>query len=293
MLSILIPVYNYDVRPLVADLSAQCRAAAIAFEILCFDDGSRAGFRAMNRELRTLPQVRYEEMPENLGRSGIRNRLSAAARYDYLLFMDCDSGVVRDDYIAVYRSHLRPDRLLYGGRVYRSEKPADPALLLHWRFGRAREQAPASKRQQKPHHGFMTNNFVAPRHIARAIPFDERLVQYGHEDTLFGLELQNRGIPVQHLDNPLEHLGLETADVFLEKTERAIANLQWLKRENLSIETRLLRTEGRLRKYRLGSLARTLLGALRPVILKNLRSAHPDLRCLDLYKLWLMLKEER
>ena len=120
MLSILIPTYNFDINDLVKGLSDQCKAAAIEYEILCFDDGSKEEFKLCNRELRAYSSVVYKELEENHGRSKIRNLLAASAKYPYLLFMDCDSGIVKENYIADYISNLSPDKVLYGGRVYKT-----------------------------------------------------------------------------------------------------------------------------------------------------------------------------
>ncbi len=51
MLSILIPVYNYDVRKLVYDLHRQVTGAAVSFEMILLDDGSQQTFIDMNRQL--------------------------------------------------------------------------------------------------------------------------------------------------------------------------------------------------------------------------------------------------
>jgi glycosyltransferase involved in cell wall biosynthesis len=40
MLSILIPIYNYNAYPLVKELHSQCLEATIDFEIFCIDDAS-------------------------------------------------------------------------------------------------------------------------------------------------------------------------------------------------------------------------------------------------------------
>jgi len=121
--SILIPIFNFDVRPLVNDLHGQCEACAIAYEILCFDDGSTPQFKMLNKEIWKLPNVIYRDMPQNLGRSAIRNALSRAARFEQLLFMDCDSKVVSTDFIKNYLTHAAPNCLVYGGRCYQASPP--------------------------------------------------------------------------------------------------------------------------------------------------------------------------
>lgn len=285
MLSILLPIYNFDIRPLVNDLHGQCEALGIGYEILCFDDGSTAAFKQMNKELWKLPNLIYREMPQNLGRSAIRNTLGRAARFDYLLFMDCDSRVVSSNFIKQYIDHLAPDQLLYGGRCYKDRPPEDPALLFHWHYGRQREQRTAALRSLSPHHSFMTNNFLIPRAIFLDILFDESLRQYGHEDTLFGMELARRKIPIRHIDNPLEHIGLEPVNVFLNKTNQGIANLLQLMAQGKPIETRLLATLQRLKHWKLDGLVGMLSPIFTPIVIKQLKSGSPSLNLFDFYKL--------
>jgi len=293
MLSILIPVYEFDVNELVETLHNQCLSEGIAFEILCFDDGSGEGMRRVNRDVKALDQVRYEELPKNIGRSAIRNALADAARYEFLLFMDNDSKVVREDYIRQYLAQLNPNCLLCGGRCYSPTPPADPQFYLHWFYGVKREQIPVAIRRQQPWHGFMTNNFVVPKALFQSIRFDENILQYGHEDTLFGRELELRKIEIKHLDNPLEHIGLEDKDTFLKKARIAVQNLYTLSRQYPGLDTRLLRAFRAVRRYRLAGFLLYALHDLQGILLANLRSKHPSLYALDVYKLALLLWEEK
>ena len=88
-LSICIPVYNQDVTSLVHELHRQASRSSCAFEILLMEDGSTS-FLEENSTLGSLESVRYVRLPQNVGRSAIRNRLADEARYEYLIFMDCD-----------------------------------------------------------------------------------------------------------------------------------------------------------------------------------------------------------
>ncbi len=293
MLSILIPVYEFDVNELVKTLHNQCLSEGVAFEILCFDDGSGEGMRRVNREIQTLEKVRYKELPQNIGRSAIRNALADAAQYDYLLFMDNDSKVVREDYIRAYIAQLSPDRLLCGGRCYSPTPPEDPRFYLHWLYGVKREQIPADVRCQNPWHGFMTNNFVVPKALFQNIRFDENILQYGHEDTLFGRALELRKFEILHLDNPLEHIGLEDTDTFLKKARIAVQNLYTLSRQHPDLDTRLLRAFRTVKRYRLSAFLLYALHDLQGILLANLKSKHPSLYALDVYKLALLLWEEK
>jgi glycosyltransferase involved in cell wall biosynthesis len=285
MLSILIPIFNFDIRPLVADLHGQCEALGVGYEIVCFDDGSTPDFRQKNQELWKRPNVIYREMPQNMGRSAIRNALGRAARFDYLLFMDCDSKVVSPDFIEKYLQYANPYRLVYGGRCYQDTPPDDASLYFHWYYGRYREQRSAAERSRSVYHAFMTNNFLVPKAIFLDILFDETLRQYGHEDTLFGMELAQRKVLILHIDNPLEHIGLETTEVFLRKTEQGIENLVQLKNEGKRIETKLLVTYDFCGKWGFNNLVTWIFNKTKRLIVNNLESKNPKLKLFDLYKL--------
>lgn len=291
-LSVLIPVFNFDIFALVADLHEQLVALDIPFEIVCFDDGSESHFRENNQRIRSIEQERicYKALPNNLGRARIRNALAAQAKYSYLLFMDCDSKLVSPHYIQRYVQHLQEDTVLYGGRSYAATPPAAFKFYFHWYYGTQREVSGAAIRAKQPYHAFMTNNFLISKAIFEQIRFDERLLQYGHEDTLFGLELQKRQIKILHIDNPLEHIGLEETAIFLNKTRQGIQNLAWLAKQHTDLHTKLLQTWRKLKKWRLEGLTALLLKALRPVLLRNLHSRYPNLKIFDLYKLSLFIE---
>lgn len=285
MISILIPIFNFDIRPLAVELYRQCESCRVEFELVCFDDGSATQFKVLNRELEAFEKLTYRELPENLGRSAVRNALGRAARFPWLLFMDCDSRVLRSDYIAKYLGNLQADSLLYGGRSYSPAPPEESALFFHWLYGRCREQRPPRWRMQSPYHSFMTNNFLIPRDLFLEIRFDESLRQYGHEDTLFGLELERRHIPILHIDNPLEHIGLEPAAVFLKKTRQGLENLHRLWQQGKPIETRLLTVFLKIKKWKLAPLLRLAFSLSEKWVERLLMSDAPNLRLFDFYKL--------
>ena len=284
MISILIPIFNFDARLLVADLHRQCEAAGQPFEIICFDDGSTPYYKEQNRALAGA-NVKYLEMHQNLGRSAIRNALGKAAKFDYLLFMDCDSKVVKGDYIKSYLDHISPNSLLYGGRCYAPQIPDNQKFILHWKYGMEREQSTVEERQRQPWHSFMTNNFLLPKAVFWDNGFDESLKQYGHEDTLFGLQLAAKNIRIIHFDNPLEHIGLETAEIFLRKTEQGLENLLLLWQRGTPIDTKLLRYFSKIKKWRMADLVAAIFKLTKPILIKNLTSENPNLTLFDFHKL--------
>lgn len=293
MLSILIPTYNHDISALVRELQRQAKAWGGAFEIRCYDDGSREEIKAKNRPLNDLAGVIYRELPENLGRAEIRNLLAREAHYEALLFLDADSWPAQEDYVQRYMEQWDGKSVFCGGRVYREEPPQDPVLYLHWLYGRRREQKTAEERKRQPYHGFQTNNFMMPASVAQAVPFEGRLKQYGHEDTLFGKWLRERGVAVVHLDNPLEHTGLEPAEVFLRKHRQAVENLYQLYQDGIMLSTRLFNAYLNVYAWGIRKPILVLYRMSRKGIERNLRSARPSLLLFDFYRLGMLLSLEQ
>jgi len=292
MLSICIPVYNYDVGSLVKDLHRQAAKTGYPFEIILIDDASDYKFREINQII-DIKEIRYIQLDENIGRAKIRNRLAEEAKFYNLLFMDCDSAVLSELYIENYACFFNSQTICCGGRIYEDKKPADSSFL-RWKYGVERECATAEERKKNPNAGFQTNNFLINKSIFEKVKFNEELKGYGHEDTLFGLELLKQEIIIEHIDNPLIHLGLENAEDFLKKTENGIKNLykvEILLREKYPEyinHSRLTRTKLTLQKFHLSGFASKLFSILRRPMKNNLLSKNPSLIVFDLYRLGLL-----
>ncbi|GAB2873271.1 hypothetical protein GCM10027044_39610 [Hymenobacter ruber] len=261
-------------------------------EVLLLDDFSSNEFRLINRPLADLPGVRYRELPQNVGRAGIRNQLAATAQHEWLLLLDNDSLLPDTQFLARYAAALGRAAVLIGGTCYESTPPADPALHLRWHYGHVREARSAAVRQAAPYGQLTINNALIRADVFRQFPLDERLTGYGHEDTKFGVELAAARIDILHLDNPVLHDGLEPAAVFLQKSEQAVRNLAQVHRlDGLGTDSRLLQLALRLRRLGLAPAARATLGAAEPALQRQLLSAAPRLPLLDLLKLFWLLRE--
>ncbi|MDA3820115.1 MAG: glycosyltransferase family 2 protein, partial [Candidatus Delongbacteria bacterium] len=206
-------------------IQAQC--LEVKTEIVFIDDASNDAFRKYNKEL--CKGVRYIQLDKNIGRAAIRNLFLQYASHDYLLFLDCDSLIYNDDFLSNYIRAVKsyPNNVICGGRVYENETPSRDKML-RWKYGIKRESKPVDIRAQHPSASFMTNNFVISKENFEAVKFDERLDEYGHEDTLFGYELKKNGIEIIHIDNPILNGDIESNVAFLRNTEKAINNLTYL-----------------------------------------------------------------
>jgi hypothetical protein len=285
MLSILIPIYNFDVRPLVRSLLQQAEALDVAFELLCLDDGSEESIRLLHRPMANWKGVIYRELEENIGRSRIRNQLAEEAQYPYLLFLDCDSELCTPDFLQQYLAAAQPDRVVVGKRVYSPTPPSDPNRYFRWFYGREREERPAAERNQHPHHAFCTAHFLCPRSIFLSIQLDSNLRQYGHEDTRFGLDLEDQGVPVWHTDNPCRHIDLEPVDEFLDKTRQAIDNLIVLQQSDPRMHTRMTRFLDQYGWTGVAMVAAAGYRLMKGSMEHNFRGHKPSLRLFDIYKL--------
>jgi hypothetical protein len=291
MLSILIPIYNQDVRPLVYNLAKQCNKLNINYQILCFDDCSTQKYKDKNQELASKFNINYTELSENLGRSKIRNWLGKAAYFEYVLFLDGDSKVRSKDFIKKYIEHLPTDGAIYGGRKYVPKKPKNTKKVLHWRYGAKREALSAKKRSKNAYLNFQSNNFLIPEQLFKEQLFDEKMKGYGYEDLLYAFNLQKKGIPIYHIDNPVIHLGLEYNTVFLKKTEHSIDNLVKLYQNKSIPPTRLVQKYTFLKENNLITKFNWLYGKFKTRIDKNLLSTNPNIWFFNLWKLHLFIKK--
>lgn len=298
MLSILIPVFNWDVRPLVQNLLGQCHQIGIPFEIIILDDDSTdLAICARNMELSIEPEICCFRNSANQGRSKARNALAKLARYENLLFIDCDASILQQDYISQYvffiQAHPNQDFAVLGGVAYH-DLLSNTANSLRWTYGIKREQKPATQRSISPYSCFTPFNLLITASVFEKCQFDETLNSYGYEDTFFGEVLQGNSIPVYHIDNALYHEGLEDNATYLSKVEISIGNLVKLIQQNRISKdfiqnSKLLTTFYKCQKHHLSNLVGLVLKmnrhALKVLILK-----HNSLKALDLYKLLLLLE---
>ena len=285
-LSVLIPVYNRAIGSLLNELSAQMERSKDSIEIICLDDGSDF-YTTENKETAKRLKVPYH-IRVNKGRAVSRNELMQMSAGEYLLFLDCDSGIVRPDFLETYLQYIDQNqpKVLYGGRVYPEESPGK-GFKLHWQYGRKIEAAPLEKRQRDPHLTFMSNNFVVRKDILEAFPMDEELRHYGYEDLLWALVLRENKIKIHHCENPVRHEDLCSSEVFLAKSKQALVNLSKLVTEKKldHRSTPLLKTYDNLLRLKLLRLFLFFFGLSKNMLSGQLKSKYPVLVLFSIWKL--------
>lgn len=292
MISICIPVFNFDVRQLVNTLSRQVRSAEFPCEIVLIDDGSDEEYKKINRSV--CNREVYVELPDNVGRAKIRNLFLEYTKYRNLLFLDCDSIVTTDNFLQKYASAVVAGNVIVvcGGRVYESFKPPRD-YLLRWRYGTHKESKSCEERRKTPNRSFMSNNFLIRREILAKFPFDERITGYGHEDTLLGFVLKKNRINITHIDNPVMNGELEINSEYLRKSATSVKNLGTIL-EYVGYDPDFVEDIGLLRFYiRIKSIAPVVSGLFslfRPMVELLLRKGWIALWLFDFFKLGLFLK---
>lgn len=285
ILSILIPVYNYNCVALVKALQQQAENCNIDYEILVADDGSdNAAIVCQNREINAIPHSNYHEMGKNHGRSWIRNWLVGQSQGEFLLFIDSDAEVYNAHFIGNYLRHVEKGAVICGG-ILHPEENFSPSRRLRYRYEKAMEPCfTAERRNQHPYANLRTFNFMMPREVALSHPFDESITLYGYEDTLLGSQFEKEGIKVVHIDNPLINADIEENLRFLEKTEESMLSLYQLK-DKMRHHSRLLASYEKIKRFKLDVLLRILFPLLRPLLKWHLTGSHPSVIALQFYKL--------
>lgn len=261
-------------------------AAAINFEIIVMDDNSSL-FVEENRQINQLPCCSLVEHHQHLGAAKARNQLAGMAKYPFLLMLDCDAGVTNPIYIQRYLDTLGEADVIIGGLAYK-DTPPEKERMLRWKYGRNRECVPAIERNKFPYRSLLSFQFLIHKDVMVRNPFEETVKDYGHEDTILGHALKKQGIRVLHIDNTLEHLGLDTNTVFLQKSlmaARKFLSNPVFKDSDLADEVKLFRVYRRVRRWGLQPFLRLAFRLFRHLMKRNLLGGNPSLFLFDTYRL--------
>lgn len=291
MLSILIPVFNYDCRNLVYELHKQISELKIDFEILVIDDcSSNEKLKHVNSEISQLDNVRIVLLSQNIGYSKIRNLLAEESKYDSLLFLDSDCKIIDKEFIYNFLPFLNSNKVICGGMVY-SEYPPEKRYLLKWLHGKKREEISAKERNKNPYRTFWAGNFCIRKKDFNKVKFDEKSSKYGYNDTMFGLRLKMNNILVEHKDISCLHDTLIENQVFIQKNLTAVENLVYYEKQ-FKLYKKKYRTFIRvygvyyyLKMLFLSNLFYKFYTKNKSNWISNLNSEKPKLLYLDLLKL--------
>lgn len=284
MFSILIPVFNYDCTELIDELLHSCSLTTVDYEIIVGNDcstdpaviatlekiGKKQGCRVFNEE-------------HNVGKAYMLFHLADAARYPYLILIDSDARLYKDDFIERYVKAAAGHDVVCGGLVMPERALRKDNRLRYLYEDGASSIRRLDYRRNHPHENLSTFNLLIKRSVFLATPFPKQCYQYGYEDTILGIDLQRMGVEIEHIDNPLIHNNIDSNESFIAKTHKALHVLAGLDRYYQE-RIRLSSTALKLRRWRLLWAVRLwhkLMGGLELRLLKS----HPSVFVFNLYKL--------
>ncbi|MCK9499573.1 MAG: glycosyltransferase family 2 protein [Bacteroidales bacterium] len=288
-LNICIPCFNHDISKLVEDIYNQCSNENIEFQIIVFEDGSSNENVKKNSVLTEKFKIKHIISEINIGRSAARNRLANESKTGKIIFLDADSSLANSDFINKYLQNFN-NEIVCGGTLYH-KKQNIKSQSLRYKFGINREMKTAKHRAKKPNASFATNNFMISTNIFELIQFREFLKDYGHEDSLFGYELKKNKLIISHIDNPVVHEGLESNEIFLNKTNLALKNLilieaSGFKDKDFIYDIKLAKIAKNLKTFKLIFIIRFFNSIFKNKIKNHLlNSGNPNLFIFDFYKL--------
>ena len=283
-LSILIPTYNTECLLLVDALVRQIDDNSLNAEVVVLDDGSSdMKVLAENAAIEDMDHCRYIVSPVNRGIAITRNSLMQEATGSHMLFLDSDTYPASDDFLVRLVSVADDADVVVGGLIYRKgeEQVVNPLRL---RYGVSREEVTAKKRERKPYDAFNSSNFMISRHVSEVVRFDETFDRYGHEDTLFGAMLKDRGFSIKHIDAPVYHDNLDTSEQYLSKVRIAIQSLS-MHADKLRGHSRLLALYDKVDALHLSGILHSFFSRFRDRMEANLKGDKPSLIVLMIYKL--------
>lgn len=284
MISILVPIYNFDSRELIKELHRQCEETEIDYEILVADDSSTECLDAI-KEISEYPYVTFFKYDENQGRSAIRNALAVHAKHNFLLFIDCDAQINSNDYIKNYIPYLKENVCVSGG-IALYPKPLTDDFSIERMYNAKVESYYVENKV------FTAFNFLIDRDVFLAFMFDEKINSYGHEDTMLAYRVTET-LNIKYINNPLVHLGISENDTYLSKVKESCLNLLKLSEyysydEAMSV-IRLWTVYKKIKRAKIDGVVRYVIKLHYPYLIKKVKSNKSSLLALDLLKLHYIL----
>lgn len=293
MLSILIPIHNFNISPLINNLERQIQKLDYKIEIIVFDDHSTKNVEE-NKKVAQKFNLKYKYLERNLGRSRIINLLAEHASFDYLLILDCDVFPKSNLFLSNYLTKVNnKTEVIYGGRKHEYKK--ENTHKLRWKYGYYKEDKTANQRKKNPYLSTLTNNLLIKRSLFESIRFKESITKYGHEDTLFAYELKKKKARIKHIDNPVIHKDIDDDSVFIEKTEMALQNLKIIFDSKLipAEEIQILRVYEKMKSLKLEGLFTRIFMYFENHIRNRLTSDRNSVTLFNIYKLGYFCKINR
>lgn len=289
MISVLIPVYNYNIIKLVNEIHNQLVESSIDFEIICMDDRSDQEIIESNLGIEKLSNTSYKLSKINNGIAVNRQMLVDRAIYDWILLIDADVELKDNKFIINYLEVLdKGYDYIFGGFDYKNIIPKK-SHLLRWKYGKKHEAILANSRNINPYKVTIAANMLAKKEAYKKLKLDSLGNLYAM-DYYFGALLEKNNEKILHINNQVYHLGIEDNASYLRKKELAVETLLKLynSKKITTHSNSLLKVFIFLKITKMSHLLSLWFSVFNVSMRKNLTGNNPYIKLLQVYKLSYM-----
>ena len=294
-LSILIPTKDYVCTRLIKELVKQATAIQdLIFEVIVADDGSESKETIIeNKIINQFPHCKYIIRETNVGRSSIRNFLASQAQYPQLLFLDSDVYLPTPLFLRQYIEIIDSASVVYGGTINDNNKNKWKGNLRYKYEKDSENKHDLKHRQASPYRSFCTPNFLINKEVILNHPFDESIKAYGYEDVILGRTLEQHGIIIQHIDNPILICEFEDNKTYLNKIKMALTTL-FYNQNKVQNHSQLVVAMNLIKRLHLTDVVSSFFLLAQNKIEKQLiYSKNPSLLLLKLYKVGFFISIQK
>ena len=294
-LSILIPTKDYVCTRLIKELVKQATAIQdLIFEVIVADDGSESKETIIeNKIINQFPHCKYIIRETNVGRSSIRNFLASQAQYPQLLFLDSDVYLPTPLFLRQYIEIIDSASVVYGGTINDNNKNKWKGNLRYKYEKTSESKHDLQHRRASPYRSFCTPNFLINKKVILNHPFDESIKAYGYEDVILGRTLEQHGIIIQHIDNPILICEFEDNKTYLNKIKTALTTLVY-NQNKVQKHSQLVVAMNLIKRLHLTDVVSSFFLLAQNKIEKQLiYSKNPSLLLLKLYKVGFFISIQK
>ncbi|MGP1590413.1 MAG: glycosyltransferase family 2 protein [Prevotella sp.] len=294
-LSILIPTKDYVCTRLIKELVKQATAIQnLIFEIIVADDGSKSEETITeNKIINQFPHCKYIIRETNIGRSSIRNFLASQAQYPQILFLDSDVYLPTPLFLQQYIDVIDSSSAVYGGIINDNNRSKWKGNLRYKYEKDSESKHDLQHRQASPYRSFCTPNFLISKDIMLNNPFDETIKAYGYEDVILGRTLEQNGITIKHIENPILICEFEDNKAYLNKIKTALTTLYYIQ-DKVKNHSQLVVAMNLIKRLHLVNLVSWAFLLIQSKLEKQLiYSKNPSLLLLKLYKIGFFISIQK
>jgi len=284
MISILIPIYNYNIENLILKLEVQLSQIDITYEIICCDDCSTQHY---NYNFEEKEYVSFLRNINNIGRTETRQKLARKAQFEWLLFLDADVIPKKESFLSTYIQNIKNTDfdVCIGGITYENVL-SNEKYRLRWKYGLIKEDIEAKTRSKKPYKTIASANILIKKQVFLDINGQLKGNFYGY-DNIFCNKLKEYNSKIHHINNEVYHLGLEDSISYLRKKELAAETIFRAYNANKINESdnKLLKTYLLLKRLNLTSIISFVFKKTKNKLRHNLLGSNPNMFLLNCYRL--------